>query len=46
VQKVPHPFDEFLCDVRADAGSMVGRPAGELSVFERAGTESLVEGDG
>ncbi len=49
MQKVAHPFDEFACDVRAHAGSAVGR--GELSFLESTGTESFVdfvavEGDG
>jgi hypothetical protein len=51
VHKVAHPFDEFVCDVRGHAASVVGRRAGELSVLEPTATDSLVdfvavEGDG
>jgi anti-sigma B factor antagonist len=42
VQKVAHP-PEFVCDVRADAGSVVVRLAGELDLEVAGGVAAAVE---
>jgi len=49
VQKVAHPPDQFICDVRADAESVVVRLAGELDLEVADGVAAAVEellGDG
>jgi anti-sigma B factor antagonist len=43
VQKVAHPLDEFVCDVRSDAGSVVVRLAGELDLEVAGDVAAAVE---